>query len=92
VDDGGGRRPAPAGRRQCHAPRCCADVGQPLPEILLQIAAQQLVAAWWSSLPADVQLRLLRGRREALIRFGTLEHATLDVLTGCHLREGAQGG
>jgi hypothetical protein len=28
---------------------------------------------------------VLRGERGALLRFGTLEHATLAVETGCHL-------
>jgi hypothetical protein len=28
---------------------------------------------------------VLRGERGALLRFGTLEHATLALETGCHL-------
>lgn len=33
---------------------------------------------------------VLHGERESLIRFGTLQNATLDVLTGCHLTEAAR--
>ena len=33
----------------------------------------------------------LRGEPEALVRFGALENATLDVVTGCHLVADARG-